>query len=49
MNYASVILAVLGALYGVMRPILQRAVNDPDAEWDDRLMKATDCLFGYEK
>ena len=47
MNYATMILVVLGALYNVMRPILKKAVDDPDAEWDDRLMAATDALFGW--
>ena len=47
MNYANLILSVLGALYSVMRPILKKAVDDPDAEWDDRLMAAVDALFGW--
>ncbi len=47
MNYAKMILAVLGALYTIMRPILLKAINDPEAEWDDRLMKATDALFNW--
>ena len=49
MNYASIILSIAGALYSVMRPILKKAINDPDAEWDERLMLAADALFGYEK
>jgi len=32
MNYAKMILAVLGALYTIMRPILLKAINDPEAE-----------------
>ena len=47
MNYAKMILGVFGALYTVMRPILKKAVDDPDAEWDDRLMAAADALFGW--
>jgi hypothetical protein len=47
MNYASVILVVLGVLYKAMRPILLKAIDDPEAEWDNRLMAAADSLFGY--
>ncbi len=49
MNYASVILAVLGALYKVARPILLKAVNDPEAQWDDRLMAGMDALLGWKE
>ena len=49
MNYSSVILAVLGALYKVARPILKRAVNDPELEWDDRLMAGMDALLGWKE
>ena len=43
-----IILKVASALYSVMRPILLKAVNDPDAMWDDRLMAAADGLFGWK-
>jgi hypothetical protein len=49
MNYASVVLVVIGALYKVMRPILKKAVDDPKEEWDDRLMQACDALFGWKE
>ena len=42
-----IIMQVASALYQVMRPILKKAVDDPDADWDDRLMKAADAFFGY--
>ena len=48
MNYAKVIMALMGPLYKVMRPILLKAVNDPDQEWDDMLMRVCDALFGWE-
>ena len=47
MNYTNVIMQVASALYKVMRPILLKAVDDPEAEWDDRLMQAADAFFGY--
>lgn len=49
MNYASMILTVLGALYKVARPILKKAVDDPEAEWDDRLMAGMDALMGWKE
>ena len=49
MNYAKLILGVFSAMYTVMRPILKKAVDDPSAEWDDRLMAAADALFGYKE
>lgn len=48
MNYAEIIMSVAKALYSVMRPILLKAVNDPEAEWDDRLMAAADAFFKWE-
>jgi len=48
MDYAKIILSLLGPLYAVMRPILLKAVNDPDQEWDDMLMRIADALFGYK-
>jgi hypothetical protein len=32
----------------LLRPILLKAVDDPDAVWDDYLMKAIDNLFEYD-
>ena len=43
----AIIMQVASALYSVMRPILAKAVDDPDAEWDERLMQAADAFFGY--
>ena len=43
----SIIMGIAGALYSVMRPILFKAVDDPDADWDDRLMAAADAFFSW--
>ena len=43
----TIIMKIASALYVAMRPILVKAVNDPDAEWDDRLMHAADAFFGW--
>ena len=48
MNYVKIIFMVLGAIYVPMRPILKKAVDDPNAEWDDRLMATSDALFGWK-
>jgi len=42
------IMGIARALYKVMRPVLQKAIDDPDADWDDRLMAAADAFFGWE-
>jgi|GEM_PF-5017833 len=47
MNYSSLILAVVCVLYKFARPILKKAVDDPDAEWDNRLMAGMDALLGW--
>jgi len=41
-------MSIASALYVVMRPILLKAVDDPDAEWDNRLMAAADAFFGWD-
>jgi len=48
MDYVSLVMSVAKALYTVMRPILKKAVDDPEAEWDDRLMAAADAFFKWE-
>jgi hypothetical protein len=49
MNYVKLVIGIFSSIYVMMRPILWKAVDDPEAEWDDRLMAAADALFGYEK
>ena len=35
-------------LYGIwLRPLIKKAVNDPEEEWDDALMGALDFLFRF--
>lgn len=33
----------------LLRPILLKAVDDPDVQWDDWLMKFVDNIFEYGK
>lgn len=33
----------------LLRDLLQKAVADPDQEWDDVLMAALDKFFGYKE
>jgi hypothetical protein len=47
MNYWKLLMQVASSLYAVMRPILLKAVDDPEADWDDRLMAAADAFFGW--
>ena len=49
MAYANIILTILKAIYPMMRPILKKAVNDPDQEWDDLLMSILDKVLGHEE
>jgi len=39
------IVEVAEMLYPYLRPLLLRAIDDPDTEWDDRLMDILDDLF----
>jgi len=32
----------------LLRPILKKAVDDPEAKWDDWLMRFVDNLFEYD-
>lgn len=48
MNYASLLMKVASSLYVVMRPILAKAVENPNEDWDDRLMAAADAFFGWK-
>lgn len=42
------IMSIAKALYAIMRPILKKAVNDPDADWDDILMRVADAIFEWK-
>jgi len=32
----------------LLRPLVVKAVNDPDADWDDVLMGVIDRIFDYD-
>jgi hypothetical protein len=34
---------------GFIRPVLRKAVNDPNEEWDEYLMAIVDYIFGYQE
>ena len=46
MNYTSVYM-ISRIMYQITRPILLKAIDDPDEEWDDFLMQLCDSVFGY--
>lgn len=48
MNIAT-LFVIAKALYSVIRPILKKAVDDPDEEWDDLLLGICDMVFGYKE
>ena len=49
MKYAAM-LKVLEMAYRVMlRDLLVKAVDDPDEEWDDAVLRIADGLFNYEE
>lgn len=31
----------------VLRPLLKKAIDDPDADWDDAVLKVLDAIFEY--
>jgi len=39
---------IANAMYQGIRPILLKAVDDPNEEWDDALMRIADAIFGYK-
>jgi hypothetical protein len=39
---------VLAMVYaGLLRDLVKEAVDNPESEWDELLMKKLDCLFNY--
>lgn len=43
------LLMVLKVLYAqLLRPLIKRAIDDPDEEWDDFAMEIFDRLFNYQ-
>lgn len=44
----TIILKVVGILYNCgLRTLFIKYVNDPDNEWDEKLVLALDQFFGY--
>ena len=44
----SIIYALLKQAYGlILRPLVQKAIEDPDSEIDDFVMELLDRLFDY--
>jgi len=39
---------ILQMVYGqILRPLLMKAINDPNEEWDDVVLAMVDRLFDY--
>jgi hypothetical protein len=48
MMKVAIILKIVGILYrSGLRDLLIKFVNDPDNEWDEKLVLALDTFFGY--
>jgi len=43
-----VIVKLIQTVYGLIRPILYEAIDDPNQEWDDTLMELVDGLMNYQ-
>ena len=44
----TIILKIVGILYNhILRDLLIKYINDPDNEWDEKLILALDNFFGY--
>ena len=43
------LLMIMKVMYRhLLRPLVYKAIDDPDEEWDDFAMEILDRLFGYE-
>ena len=43
------VLMIMKVMYQhLLRPLVYKAINDPDEDWDDVAMEILDRLFGYE-
>lgn len=50
MDKRSLFLAILALMYpSLIRPAIQKAIDDPEADWDDEALKVLDHLFDYIK
>jgi len=41
------VMMVLKQIYGFMRPVLAKAIDDPESEWDEFAMTIMDDLFDF--
>ena len=47
---SAIILRILGELYELfLRELIQTAVTQSEAKWDDQVIVVLDALFGYSK
>jgi len=57
LNTLSIAALPLTAIYSVacmayrmiLRPLLKEAIDNPDKEWDDMVVKITDAIFNYSE
>lgn len=46
---AMLILGLIKQAYGkLLRPLLVKAIDDPESEWDDVVLRMVDNLFEYK-
>ena len=48
MKLTAIITILRMAYKMILRDLLVNAINDPEQEWDDIVLKMLDSLFGYE-
>lgn len=45
----SIIMTFMGIMYSmILRPLLEKAIADPDEEWDDMVLMICDRVFNYK-
>ena len=45
----NIIMTFMGIMYSmILRPILIKAIADPEEEWDDLVLLLCDRVFGYK-
>ena len=47
---AGAIVSLMGMAYKlILRDLLKAAIDNPDTEWDEWVLKVCDSIFGYEE
>jgi len=46
--YKTIYQLLCSAYSMILRPLLVKAVDDPDEEWDDLVLAIIDGIFGYK-